>query len=120
MEVICRSESPFGDDSVQVEVCVRGIKVSAESDRGYFHAFCTVRRELENYGERPCCFAAYENVYPSPMIESMGNGEKAFRLTMGQPARTNDIVDIFDVTKEGRPVTVDQQKKFYEEWLESL
>jgi len=58
--------------------------------------------------------------YPSPMIEAMGYGEKAYRLTNGKPALTEDLVCIFDVGSDVTPSTVDQQQNYYETWLETL
>jgi len=43
------------------------------------------------------CFGASEDVFPSPMQESMGSTLKAYRTRMGQQALTSDIVDIFGV-----------------------
>ncbi len=113
-------EAPDNEDEVLIEIAVGDTIIRGASDRGYFHAFCEIRRQLEPLGMMPRCFAACENVYPSPMIESMGCGEKAYFLTLGMQARTRDLVEVFDTSEEICPVSVDQQKKFYELWIESL
>lgn len=113
-------ESPDNDDQVAVEVAIADKTFRSASERGYFHAFCEIRRQLESLDLMPLCFAACENVYPSPMIEAMGSGEEAYSLTLGRQAKMCDLVKIFDTSSEIMPVSVDQQKQFYERWVESL
>lgn len=113
-------ESPFDEDSVQLELALDGETFTATSERGYFHALCGIRSELEAIGVMPLCVGACENVYPSPMIESMGCGEKAYQLTLGCQAKSADLVSIFDPLIDANPVSVHQQQSFYERWIKSL
>lgn len=113
-------QAPSNEDAVFVELEIDGRIFSASSERGYFHAFCDIRNNLEPLGFLPLCFAASEDVYPSPMIESMGSGEKAYRLTPGIQTTMDDLVHIFDTSDDIRPVSVTRQQIFYKKWIESL
>ncbi len=113
-------ESPSDEDSVQVELVLDGQTFIASSERGYFHALCEIRSELDAIGVMPLCLGACENVYPSPMIESMGGGEKAYQLTLGSQARSADLVSVFGPLLNEKPVSVHQQQAFYERWIKSL
>jgi hypothetical protein len=86
----------------------------------YFEAMCQVRKELETRGCRPVCFGSARNVYASHMARDMGRGLKAYRLEIGRRATTADLVKIFDTTPDLQPASVEEQKQFYEQWLQSL
>jgi len=90
------------------------------TDYSYFHALCRIREELEVRGLRPFCYGSSRNVYPSGMSCQMGGGIKAYKMTLGKPARLSDLVGIFETGSDVEPVTVDQQEKYRDEWLQSL
>jgi hypothetical protein len=50
----------------------------------------------------------------------MGTGDKAYRLQMGKPASLKDLVSIFCSDASVVPATLDEQKAFFDEWVESL
>src|SRR5215813_5801720 len=62
------------------------------SEIGFFDALRIVRGKLEEAGILLNCFGASEDVYPSPMQESMGPAVLAYRNYLGQQARLSDIV----------------------------
>lgn len=97
-----------------------GRSFAATSEIGFFDAMCRIREQLDREGILLRCFGASENVFPSPMIESMGDGDRAYKLRIGRPARTSDLVCIFDTAEDVIPSRVDQQREFYESWLKSL
>jgi hypothetical protein len=113
-------ESPDDIESVKLTIVIQGEEMSAQSDRGYFRALIQIRSRLEQAGMLLECFGASEHVYPSPMIEGMGGGEKAYKLTLGKPAKMSDLVNIFDTGSDVRPATITQQQDFYNQWLKSL
>ncbi len=113
-------ECPDDEDFVRIELTFNGKAFLATSERGFFHAFCEIRKRLEALGVLPLCFAACKTVYPSGMISSMGCGEQAYKLTLGRQAKSTDLVDIFDSSDDLRPTTVEQQERFYEKWIQSL
>lgn len=86
----------------------------------YFSALCLIRRELEEEGIVLICNGASKDVFPSPMMRDMGDGDQAYRLKIGSPARMSDVVNIFDLDKDAFIVsTVDEQEMYYKEWLDS-
>ena len=105
------------DDLIRVVVTTATGRYEGDGE-GYFEALCAVRRELEHDGLLPGVQGARAGVYPSPMALSMG-ARRAYRLTMGQPARTKDLIDLFEPVDP--PVsTVDEQARWYADWLRSL
>src|SRR5258708_5303425 len=78
-------ESPEDPDLVRLELHFAGEVLTAVAGT-FFDALTDIRRLLEGRGLRPRCFGASRDVYPSPMIRSMGSGEKAYRLKVGCPA----------------------------------
>ena len=92
--------------------------ISAEA-ADFFDALVSIRRQLQPEGLMPYCYGASLNVFPSGMARDMGQGLRAYKLTMGKHARTTDLVDIFDEGTDVVPVDVDAQEQFYRDWLES-
>ena len=86
----------------------------------YFKAMCQIRTELETKGWRPVCFGSAQNVYPSNMARDMGRGLKAYKMELGRRATTADLVRIIDTAPHLQPVSVEEQRQFYEQWLQSL
>jgi hypothetical protein len=86
----------------------------------YFEALCQIRKELETKGWRPVCFGSSENVYPSGMCRDMGMGLKAYRMELGRQAALADLVMIFDTAPDLQPVSVEDQRRFFERWVRSL
>jgi len=113
-------EEEPGLDEVRLDLVFGDRSLSAGSPDGYFHAMVKIRKALEPEGLRPVCYGACENVFPSPMACSMGSGEQAYRLTLGQPARSQDLVSVFDADGTVVPVSADVQAAFHEKWLASL
>ncbi|AZG13241.1 hypothetical protein [Cupriavidus pauculus] len=82
----------------------------------YFEAFCEIRKALEKENIVPFCYGASLNVYPSAMARQMGEGLRAYRLTMGVPSSQDQLVQIFDQGPDIIPASVSQQEHFYREW----
>ena len=58
--------------------------------------------------------AQVRNVYPSGMGRDMGAGLKAYRFSLGRAARLEDLVFIFETGDDVVPVTVQEQREYYE------
>jgi hypothetical protein len=86
----------------------------------YFEALCGVRLQLEELGHSVRCYGASRNVYPSAMARDMADGVVAYRLQKGRPAEMADLVSIFDDGPDVEPVSVAEQRAYYESWLASL
>ncbi len=112
-------ESPDDCDFVQLQLSFDGREI-IKIENDFFSAMCEIRKEIEDDGLLIKCFGTAENVYPSPMLQNMGDGRKAYRLTLAIPAKTADIVDIFENGENLNHVTVQKQAGFYEKWLKSL
>lgn len=76
-----------------------------------------VRKNLETLNIQICCNGAARNVYPSNMQRSMGSGRVAYKLYSGERAKLEDVVDIFDCDDRLEFVTVDEQERFYKNWV---
>lgn len=95
-----------------------GEKTFQKSARDYFEALCKMREDLEQQQIYPCCYGACKNVYPIGLVRGMGNGLKAYNLEFGEQAKK--LVNIFAGNKDIEPVTVAEQKKFYEDYCNSF
>jgi hypothetical protein len=108
------------DDECQLSLQYPGGELRAVAC-DYFEALCQIRHELEEIGQRPVCYGSSRHVYPSGMSRGMGaRGLKAYRLHLGQQAKNADLVEIFAVGSDVEPVSVEEQRAFFENWLESL
>jgi hypothetical protein len=112
-------EAPGDPDRIQITIRLPAFEKAAIAE-DYFQALVDIRHELEKTGRRLLIQGASLKVYPSPMSRSMGAGLRAYKLTMGQPARTADLVNIFESGPDLEPCTVAEQEEFYRAWLESL
>lgn len=83
-------------------------------------ALAAVRLESEKEGLLPECYGAGLNVYPSRMSRSMGAGMKAYRMTMGKQALTENLVSIFITGPDVQPAKVADQEAYFSTWLKSL
>ncbi len=108
----------YDSDDCRIELTFAGRSFEGAAD-DFFESFCCIRRQLEAIELTPNCYAVDLRSYPSGMSRSMG-GLKLYRLKLGSPTRTSDIVHMFDVDENVVPVTVDDQRRFFDAWLESL
>ena len=73
----------------------RDKSISSEA-ADYFEALALIRRQLQSEGLIPYCYGASLNVFPSGMARDMGQGLRAYKMTLGKHAKMADLVDIFD------------------------
>lgn len=85
----------------------------------YFQALCEIRAHLADDGLIPFCYGASLNVYPSAMARSMAQGLKAYKLTKGEKASLDDLVDIFAEGPDIIPASVEAQKQFFLSFIET-
>jgi hypothetical protein len=86
----------------------------------FFDALASIRRNLQADGLIPYCYGASLNVFPSGMGRDMGQGLRAYKLTLGKHAEMANLVDIFDEGADVVPADVDAQEQFWKSWLETL
>jgi len=87
--------------------------------RDFFEALCRLRGQLTGRGLSPLCYGASRNVFPSGMLRDMGNALRAYRLRMGHRGNAG-IVGIFDSGEDLDIVSVETQRQFFDEWLQSF
>jgi len=112
-------EAPEQRENVKLRLEFNDEVFEALHESSFFHALLELRRRLEPKGMMLVCYGASENVFPSGMAVNMGNGGKAYRLTLGRPALMADLVDIFDTGPDVVPVSVEKQEAFFQTWLRS-
>jgi hypothetical protein len=113
-------EAPEDQDAVRLELRLDDRELAATTEDGFFEALAALRKQLEPEGFRLECYGCSRRVYPSAMARSMGYGEKAYRLEIGRPAKSADLVSIFDTGPEVEPATLADQAQYYRDWLGSL
>lgn len=104
---LCRLRCEFRDRTVEATAT------------DFFQALCEVRNLLAKDGLIPFCYGASLNVYPSGMARDMGQGLKAYKMTMGRQARLEDLVYIFSEGPDVVPASVAAQEQFWRDWLAS-
>jgi len=104
------------DDQCIINASIGTRSVDVVGDT-FFEALVALRIRLEALDLLICCMGARADVYPSPMALSMGNGRLAYRIAMGRPALSSDLVDIFGVDESCTPATVEEQRAHYERWV---
>lgn len=107
------------DQSCWISLSSEGILESA-TGTDYFESFCEIRRKLIQDGMYPLCYGASRNVWPSGMARDMGQGLRAYQLTIGQPGSRENLVGIFESGSDIDPVSPDDQKAFAMQWIASL
>ncbi len=85
-----------------------------------FECLCNLRSQLDKMGVKMLCNGSRIDAYPSRMARDMGGAQRVYLLTMGQQGRLVDVVDIFGEAPADKVGTVEEQKAFYEKWLDSL
>lgn len=83
-----------------------------------FGALIALRRETETRGTRLLCAGARRDVYPSGMSRSMGSARNAYVMKRGQPATV--MVDIFEYADPEQVGTIEDQRHFRDQWVQSL
>ncbi|WP_242207651.1 MULTISPECIES: hypothetical protein [unclassified Pseudomonas] len=66
------------------------------------------------------CKGAKINVHPSRMSSQMSAGLVAYEVRMGHPTDEEDIVRIFDYEENDLTNDIEEQKKHYKLWIESI
>lgn len=104
------------DDSYTLHLLF-GDDVFSAYGNDYFDSFCKIRRKLEGRGWRPLCEGARRDVYPSGMCRDMGSGLVAYVMTLGSSEVGK--ARVLEPDLEIEPATVEEQRAFFDEWLQS-
>ena len=95
-----------------------GGQVISANERDYFESLCAIRRKLEPRGVTPLCNGARRDVYSFGGSRQMGGGLGAHILKMNVPA--DNAVYLFDPAPRELVTTVAEQRKYFEDWCESV
>ena len=106
------------EDEINLKIEIERAIYFSKSDN-IFDSVVELRKKLELKNIYLLCNASVINVYPSGMQKEFG-GTKAYKLEMGKQATLSDVVDIFDYDSELKISSVEEQKEFCENWIESL
>ena len=93
--------------------------ISSEAEH-FWGALIKLRKILETQNIRLYCKGCARNVYPSPMILDMGDADKAYKLSMGQKAVINNLVDIFKPCDPNEYASIEEQLSYYNMWVKSV
>jgi len=115
-ELIIKEDIPENVDMIILELLINGESIQGQSDN-MFDALKELRKKLENKRIQIICNGAARNVYPSAMQFSMGGTRKAYKLYKGEQARMKDMVDIFEIEDGLEFVNINEQLKFFDEWI---
>ncbi len=83
-----------------------------------FICFGMLRAEFPNI--KFLCKGSKLNVYPSRMSSQMSAGVVAYEMVLGRPAESEDVVRIFDFEDENITNNIEEQRDFYNKWIDSL
>ncbi|MBL0741391.1 hypothetical protein [Chryseolinea lacunae] len=86
----------------------------------YFACLLQIREIFEKDNTKILCNGARYDVYPSRMSRLMGKGTNAYVLIIGKQALEENLVDIFEPADLDKIGTVQQQRNYYNAWLDSL
>ncbi|WP_050626988.1 hypothetical protein [Bradyrhizobium viridifuturi] len=109
----------FDDGDVCRLRCEYRHKTVERTASDFFQALCDIRSLLAEDGVIPFCYGASLNVYPSGMARDMGQGLKAYKMTVGQHAKMSDLVETFASGPDVIPASVAAQERFFRDWLAS-
>ncbi len=109
-------------DYPQCKIFFSGIGLQRKefTSKDFFGALMLLRTELEKVNVQLLCNGARRDVFPSGMCRDMGRGLKAYITKLGCPARSADLVNIFDYSEDPSLGSVAEQQAFRRKWSESL
>lgn len=118
-EKIATLELGLEEDYVEIRFLYNDLVLKKRGDN-FFDVLLNLREELEKYGIQLLCKGCCKNVYPSGMLLSMGEGRRAYTLTLGEQAKMESLVDIFAPCSREEYSTIEAQLQFFEKWTCSL
>lgn len=105
--------------TVEIKLILKDMIIEKEGDN-YFETLLDIRKELEILNIQLLCKGCCKNVYPSGMLLSMGEGRKAYTLSLGEQAKMSSLVDIFSPCSLEEFGTIQQQSDYFDLWTNSL
>jgi hypothetical protein len=87
------------------------------SSWNFFYALLELRRGLEQDGIQLLCAGARVDLWPSHMGLDMGRGLKGYVNKIGEQAKRETLIGIFESSERQFVGSVQQQSDFHENWL---
>jgi hypothetical protein len=103
-----------------IELSIEELSKTRFEGDDLFSALCNLRLELDKSDIKLLCNGCRIDTYVSRMSRQMGGGRKVYQLTMNKQAGLDSLVDIFGEAPADKIGTVEEQKTFYQKWLDSL
>lgn len=97
-----------------------GLDTSTFQARDFFDCLIQARKWVAKFDGIFLCNGARRDVYPSRMSRQMAHGKMAYKMKFGMQAQRSDLVNIFDFAEEASIGTVEDQEKYYKDWINSL
>lgn len=110
---------PSDPEMVKLSLVFSGRELT-EIASDYYAALRAISLELEKEDIKINCYGASKNAHISGMSLSMGAGEKAFRLQLGEHAKIESLVSIFDSGPDVILSTVEEQDEFFNLWTKNF
>jgi hypothetical protein len=86
----------------------------------FFECLTDLRKKLEQLDYRPLCNGARLNMYIFREMIQIYRGDRSHTLAYGQIPEDEDELKIFEYAAPHLIASVDEQREFYESWLESV
>lgn len=86
----------------------------------FLDALTSIRLELENNNCILLINGSRKNFVVSGMSNQMSGGIKGYTVKLGEPATRDNLVDILAYAEPNLVGTIEEQDKFYQEWMESI
>jgi len=113
------NEGNFNRRECTIELRAEGFDIRSTAF-DFFEAFCGIRDQLAAQDLYPLCYGASRCVYPSGTSRDTGAGLSAYKLQMGRPVRSEEIVGIFATGPDVEVATVAAQRAFWLEWSKAF
>jgi hypothetical protein len=85
----------------------------------FFECLVDLRRMVEKEGGLVLCQGARKDVFPSPQMRASAS-MSAYCLELTKPASNQARVRIFDPVPADEVASIEEQRAFYDHWLDSL
>jgi hypothetical protein len=86
----------------------------------FFECLIDLRQKLERLEYHPLCNGARRDMYIFRKMINIYRGDRSYILKYGHIPKDEDRLLIFKYANSGSISSVDEQKNFYESWLESV
>lgn len=102
-----------------IEMSCEELPITRYEGHDLFRCFRELRSKLDVFGIKVLCNGARIDATVSGMLSDSG-ARKVYLTTMGQHARLEDLVNIFDEADPEKVGTVEEQDNYHNKWVVSF